>query len=435
MVAKNCTPASSLIIIVIAFAVLVSTSAAFASSPVEQVLYSLQGTGNTGWEPHGGLVADKAGNLYGMTAWGAAAFGGAVFEVSPPATQGGAWTGTVIYTFLGGDNDGSQPYGSLIIDKKGNLFGATHAGGPNNTGTVFELSPPATQGGAWTETILFIFPADDSEGNWPMGKLAVDAAGSLYGTTWFGGTGTTCPGGGCGVAFQLVPPASQGAPWTMNVIHNFGSFTGDGYFPGVGLIARGGVIYGTTQDGGAKNCGTVFELAPSNGAWTETILHDFTVTEGCSFHAGLIVDSAGNFYGTGYSGGSSNAGVVFELSPPAVNGDPWQETTLYSFTGHYDGAGPVGGVVRDGAGNLYGTTSGGGLNNIHSRNNGVVFRLSPPTVAGGAWKEAVMHPFAGASSGDGASPFGDLLLFKGTLYGTTGGGGSPGPGTVFSVVP
>ena len=420
---------------VVVFVILMLAASAFAGGPSEQVLYSFQYS--TGDQPYAGLVADKGGNFYGMTAWGGVNFDGSVFELSPPATAGGAWTGAVLYSFLGGDNDGAQPYGGLILDRQGNLYGATHAGGSNNNGAIFELSPPATKGGAWTETVLFLFPTDGSQGTWPMGTLSMDATGNLYGTTWYGGSGSGlyCPVGGCGVVFELMRPASQGGSWRMNVLHNFGAVSGDGDEAGLALVLQSGAIYGTAQSGGANGCGVIFQLVQQNETWIENILHTFVCSDGAQAVAGMIVDSAGNFYGTGRSGGSTNNGVVFELSPPAVSGDPWQETTLYSFTGHYDGGLPYGGVIRDSKGNLYGTASGGGFNNNQSRNNGTVFRLSPPTVSGRAWKEGVLHAFTGATSGDGAEPLGNLLLYKGAFYGTTLGGGSPGPGTVFSVVP
>ncbi len=432
---KSCYFTSQLV--VLALVILMCAATALGSTAVEQVLYSFQY--DTGDQPYAGLVADNAGNLYGMATWGGANFDGSVFELSPPATEGGAWVGTILYAFKGGDNDGAQPYGGLIFDKQGNLYGATHAGGANNNGAIFELSPPAAAGGAWTETVLFMFPTDGSQGTWPMGTLTFDPAGNLYGTTWFGGSGSGiyCPVGGCGVVFELMRPATEGGVWTMNVLHSFGSFTGDGNEPGVGVVIdpQSKAIYGTTEEGGTNDSGTIFQLVLTQGTWSENILHSFIGTDGSQPIAGMISDSAGNLYGTARVGGSTNNGVVFELSPPASSGDAWQETTLYNFTGKYDGALPYGGVVRDSKGNLFGTASGGGLSNTQSQDNGTVYKLVPPAVAGGVWKEYVVHAFTGIATGDGAEPFGDLLPMKGALYGTTLGGGSPGPGTVFSIEP
>ena len=405
-------------------------SAAFASGPTEQVLTSFAYA--TGDQPDGGLIADKAGNLYGTTPWYGANSGGMIFELTPPAAGGDAWTQTVLYSFHGGSTDGGAPYGTLIFDASGNLYGTTAVGGPNNNGTVFELSPPTSPGGAWTEKILFFFPANGSKGTWPFGKLEMDASGNLYGTTQFGGSGTgnVCTVGGCGTVFKLSPPPAGQQSWRAQVIYNFGSTPNDGLLPGRGLLVHQGAIYGVTQEG-AGNCGTVFQLVPSGGTWTENTLFTFQGI-GCGATGGLIVDPSGNLYGTARLGGAYDDGVVFELSPPAASEDSWTENTLYVFTGHRDGSQPQGSLVRDNQGNLYGTASAGGIVSV---NGGVVFRLSPPAPSsGGVWKEVVLHAFAGGSS-DGMLPQGDLLLRGGSLYGTTVGGGNPGPGTVFVVTP
>ena len=189
--------------ILIFAAVLAFPGTAIASGPVEQVLYSFAG-GTDGNNPDGGLVADSLGNLYGTTTWGgpdSITPYGTVYELTPPAVAGGAWTKTVLYSFQGGANDGSTPFGTLIFDKLGNLYGTTQAGGPGNAGTVFELSPPAVPGNPWTETVLFIFPGDQSQGYWPFGKLTFDGIGNLYGTTEYGGSGksgASCQMEGCG---------------------------------------------------------------------------------------------------------------------------------------------------------------------------------------------------------------------------------------------
>ncbi len=419
---------------------------AFASGPREKVIYSFQdsnGTHPDGENATTGLVADQAGNLYGTTRGGGNNAGcscGTVFELSPPTTQGGAGAEKVLYSFAGGSNDGANPSSTLIFDHAGNLYGTTLGGGSNNTGTVFELSPPATQGGSWTESVLFIFPADSSQGSWPQGKLAFDGVGNLYGTTLFGGSGVApnCDVGGCGTVFELTPPATQGRAWTQSVLYNFGVVTGDGILPG-GVILRQGALYGETVSGGTGGSGTVFQLVRKNGSWSENVLYDFTGSDGSDPTGGLISDSAGNVYGTVHSGGTGNCigycGAVFELSPPAVSGNPWQLTTLYSFTGGTDGAPPAAALLRDTSGNLYGTAGAGGRKNQYTSNNGTVFKLSPPAVAGGAWTETVMHAFGGTVIGDGTLPLSELILVKGAYFGTTYQGGSLNFGTVFGVVP
>jgi uncharacterized repeat protein (TIGR03803 family) len=435
---------------IIAFSVVLALSGtAHASRPVEQVLYSFGG-GVDGNNPDAGLVVDSMGNLYGTTTWGgpdSTTPYGTVFELSPPSETGGAWTKTVLYSFQGGANDGATPFGTLIFDKAGNLYGTTQAGGSNDTGTVFELSPPAVPGDPWTETVLYIFPADQTQGYWPFGKLTFDGIGDLYGTTEYGGTGksgATCDINGCGTVFQLKPPAAPGGAWTETVLYNFGSFDSDGIEPGRGVAFRKGSLYGTTQGGGTSGNGTVFRLAMKNGVWGEQILYNFTGSEGSVPVGVLIFDTAGNLFGTMREGGIVNSSVcpsgcggIFELSPPAKKGLPWQENTLYQFTGGTDGACPYTGVIRDKLDELYGTTSEGGMSNAQGNgNDGSVFRLKPPAVAGGPWKYVLLRDFQGTSFGDGSFPTGDLTLTDASgLFGTTLEGGVNNDGTVFNLVP
>ena len=419
----------------IVFASIFSSNHALATNPTEQVLYNFSG-GSDGYGPDGGLIADKFGNLYGTTTYGGSDGNGAIFRLSPPR-NGGFWTETVLYSFPGGPNNGANPYGTLVFDKHGNLFGTTQAGGPNNTGTVFELSPPAERFGLWTESVLFILPADQSQGTWPFGKLIFDNAGNIYATTELGGNGSApaCSFGGCGTVFELSPPTTQGNPWTSTLLYNFGVYDNDGVVPGRGLLIHNGILYGTTQLGGNGGSGTIFQLSQSNGSWTETLLHSFNNSDGAAPVAGLIADDQGNLFGTARVGGANNYGSVFELSPPGNTGDPWQETTLYSFAGLYDGAQPLGSLIRDHFGNLYGTASQQGLQNQQTSNNGTVFRISPPTLPGGNWQFAMLHAFEGSAYGDGSLPAANLLFESGILYGTTVSGGDFYAGTIFSVTP
>jgi uncharacterized repeat protein (TIGR03803 family) len=419
---------------------LIITTNLLASAPVGNSIYSFAGQPD-GMSPANGLVADSAGNLYGV-AEGGLGNGtlGVVFEMTPPATAGGAWTETILYSFLGGAIDGAGPYCTLIFDRQGNLYGTTTHGGPGDNGTIFELSPPATAGGAWTEKILYIFPADGLSGVFPSGKLSFDPSGNLYGTTWYGGSGTNCNGTGCGTVYKLTAPATAGGTWTESVLHNFGVTLQDGVFPAVnGVLYRGGDLYGTTQQGGIDNNGTVFVLIPKSGAYVERILHKFTVNEGADPVGGLIADSGNNLYGvTLFGGGSTNCGggcgAIYMLSPPAVVGGAWTETTLYAFTGGLDGSLPWAGLWRDQAGSLYGTTRSGGLNNRHvSGENGVVFRLKPPAVSGGSSTLVPLYEFKGGV--DGGNPSGELILVKHVFYGTTLLGGATQNGAVFSVGP
>lgn len=410
----------------------VSFLAATAFATTEKAVYSFQGPPD-GSSPQASLVADSAGNLYGTTEAGGSNYG-AAFELSPPATAGGPWTEQILHTFQGDSNDGAYPTGTLVFDKQGNLYGTTQAGGPHNLGTIFELSPPAAVGDDWTETILWNFPQNLLKGYSPAGKLSIDAAGNLYGTTGAGGTKVkTCTL--CGVVFELVKPKTSDQAWAERVLYNFGVVANDGFAPSPDLLLRGGMLYGTTRAGGTNNSGTVFQLTPHTGLWTETILYNFANSEGIVPQGGLIADAAGNLFGTTSSGGTDekcSCGTIYELSPPAVAGGAWQESTLYSFTGLSDGARPFGPLWRDSLGDLFGTTTIRGESQHGGA--GTVFKLKAPAISGGAYTFVLLHDFA-TTPDDGGAPQGGLILQNGLFYGTTQGGGTDNLGVVFSVAP
>jgi len=338
----------------------------------EQVLHNFNNDGTDGFLPYAGLILDAEGNLYGTTVLGGTYGPGTVFELSP--TAGGGWTEQVLYSFCPQTNcpDGSIPYAGLVFDAAGNLYGTAEEGGTYGYGTVFKLSP----GNPWTETVLYSFCAQTNctDGGLPDAGLIFDAAGNLYGTTRSGGD---YGGGdaGPGTVFELT------AAGTETVLHSFGYFPTDGLFPYAGLtFDTAGNLYSTTIAGGSHLYGTVFKLTPAGGGiWTEQVLHSFSNngTDGFNPSAGLIFDAAGNLYSTTSEGGAYNyAGTVFELSP--AGGGNWTETVLYNFgaNGQYDGSGPRAGLVSDAAGNLYGTTAGGGIYScVYSC--GTVFELTP----------------------------------------------------------
>ena len=414
---------------------LIFTSMIFASmtflvgtalAATESVVYSFSGP-TDGTSPGGTLVADGAGNLYGTTPYGGSATScscGTVFELSPPTTAGGSWTETILYSFAGG-SDGAYPSDALIFDAAGNLYGTTPDGGIDNRGTVFELSPPATPGASWSETVLWRFPDSRLKGYIPEGKLVIDANGNLYGTTQFGGANfSSC---NCGTVFELVKPTGTSTSWAERVLYNFGAVANDGTSPARNLVFRGGMLYGATTSGGTNNMGTVFQLTRQPGLWAETVLFNFSGTDG-DIPQGITFDPAGNLFGVAYGGGAvCDCGVVYELSPPAVAGNPWTQTVLYNFTGKSDGAQPFAPLARDAAGNLFGTTRNA------PRSRGSAFKLMAPSVSGGAWSLAVLHDF-GFTVGDGMHPLGGLIQVKGMYYGTTADGGN-GRGTVYSIKP
>ena len=361
-------------------ATMLFASTAFAITPKESVLYRFKG-GSDGAIPAASLIEDQAHNLYGTTVHGGTSNLGTVVEISPPGT---AWTETVLYSFAGG-SDGANPFGNLVADKAGNLYGTTLVGGgsancpgtPAGCGIVFQLAPPAAQGDPWTETVLYSF-AGLTDGANPDAGLIMDSTGNLYGTTLNGG-GVTCGTSTCGTVFELTPPATQGGPWTETVLHAFGKRS-DGAHPTAGLaFGLRGALFGTTS-GGNKNAqaGIVFKLKPpatQGGSWTEGVLYRFTGgSDGANPNAALVVDKTGNLYGTTYGGGQSY-GVIFEIAFGT-----WTESVLYSFTGGSDGAHPAAGLLKDKAGNLYGTTTFGGQNN-----NGSAFELTPPIAQGDPW--------------------------------------------------
>lgn len=392
-----------------------------------KVLYAFTGGAN-GENPDdiGGLVLDKNGIIYGTAAGGNTncpylTSCGIVFELAKTGTE------TVLYTFLGG-TDGAGPIAGLIQDNSGNLYGTTYYGGTGQCkvektvvgcGTVFQLSPPITGGRAWTETVLYSFQGMD--GASPVASLVRDESGNFYGTTTIGGAGNCRGGGGqqgCGTIFKLDSTGKE------TVLYSFTSKT-DGGYPNAGLVRdTAGTMYGTTASGGnltqacgSVGCGVVFKVDQTGN---ETVLYSFTGTGGDGtqpYYGTLVRDSAGSLYGTTTYGGYGNGyGIVFKVSKQG------KETVLYSFKGSRDGGYPFGGLARDAAGNLYGTTSDWGKAGF-----GTVFKLSRTGTF------IVLHGFTGQ---DGAFPVGNLVRDAlGNLYGVASNGGAYYYGTVFKAKP
>lgn len=334
--------------------------------------------------------------------------------------RNGAWGAKVLHAFLSSTYDGQRPLANVVFDKKGNLYGTTYFGGKSNRGTVYELMPQAD--GTWQEQQLYSFRAG-TDGQFPRSTVIFDSGGNLYGTTTIGGTDNT------GTAFELMPQAN--GAWKEKILHNFLYPGTDGFDPEAGLVLdAAGNLYGTTAIGGLYDRGTVFELTPgANGDWTEKILYNFTTNADANFpNAVLTFDAAGNLYGTTAQGGLYGWGTVFELSPG--EGGEWAEKILFNFANdNLSGTNPYDSVIFDSAGNLYGTAQGGGLYDY-----GVVFKLIPS--ASGDWAESVLYNF-GSYAEDAAYPGSGGVIFGpgGGLYGTTINGGTTGYGTIYEITP
>src|SRR5271165_1484050 len=306
-----------------------------------------------------------------------------------------AQTFKVLHTFTGGV-DGAWPYAGLTMDRAGNLYGTTQNGGKvgcgsgSGCGTVFKLSH---KGSGWVFTPLYTFQAG-SDGAVPTARVIFGPDGNLYGTT-------SVVGAGYGTVFKLQPSpvACKTAlcPWTETVLYRFTGGS-DGGSPQNGdlLFDQSGIIYGTTQLGGSYGLGVVFSLTPSKGAWTESVLYSFTGgNDGAQPASSVISDNAGNFYGTAVGGGSFGYGTVYELIP---SGSGWQEKTLYSFSSTRDdgyAAFPVGGLIFDGSGNLYGTTE---ANSFEIGGGGTVFELTP---SNGNWTITILAGTGGDMTSQG----------------------------------
>lgn len=387
------------------------------ASDRQNLIYNFS-RGSGGYGPGGTLFIDSSGNLYGAASEGniSGFCCGTIFELSPKA--GGGWTYSVLYTFSGVGND-SLPNGSLVRDAAGNLYGTAVSFG---NGEVFELSPNPS--GGWYETVLYSLGSNDGTGPSPV---VLDAAGNLYGTVNSGGAHNL------GYVFQVSP--NPGGGWTYQHLHDFGGV--DGAYPIAGVIVDGsGNLYGATGSGGnsgncPSGCGVVFKLAQNSGTWTETVIHEFNGDNGSNSVAPLIMDTAGNLYGSTAVGGLNGFGLVFELT--LVSGK-WQAKTLHNFTdAGGDGAAPNSALVLRN-GNLYGTTSsgGGGLGECVSYGDagcGSVFELSP---SGNTWKETILFDFDGGT--DGAFPGGVIFNSSGKAFGVTEGGGSSNAGVIYELV-
>jgi uncharacterized repeat protein (TIGR03803 family) len=391
---------------VLAIAVLLAR--ATEAAPNYRVLHAFTG-GADGGGLYGGVILDSHGNVFGGTSGGGDFGQGAVFKLK---NTGGRWNETVLHSFSL-HSDGESPIGTLASDAAGNLYGTTATGGAHDVGTVFELSPNLDPTNGWNFQVLCESGSDYG--------LTLDQAGNLYGPM---GPGKYGKG-----AVTELSPGSKG--WTETYLYSFCPTSClDGDEPTSPLTCdASGNLYGATEGGGKGNLGVVFQLEHTSGGWKEHVLHNFPAfsTDGYDPDGGLTLDQKGNVYGTASQGGSLGNGAVFELTRGADG--RWKETILYDFPdAFHNGGGADAGVIFDQAGNLYGTTPGGGDPNCQC---GVVFKMTPG--ANGKWTYSVLHRFTGA---DGFDPEAGLTLdSKGNIYGTTVAGGANGSGVVFEITP
>ena len=386
-----------------------------------KVLHNFGATGD-GSIPYGSPLLDPKGNLYGVTTdGGTGACGdygcGTIYELS--AQTGGSWNEKILHSFAAG-GDGEAPWGGLLLDAAGNLYGTVK--GDFNVGSgIFELSPGAS---GWTNTILYDVYSGPG--------LVFDKAGNLYGS--MGGGSASL-----GALGELSPDASG---WSYTELYSFCPQYGcpDGWSePAPPVFDKNGNLWGVTTYGGIsqkpcatdEGCGVVFEMTPDgDGTWTYNVIHQFasSSSDGQLPEGGLVADAAGNFYGATEVGGAYNHGTIFKLS---FAGTQWVETILYDFPNCVQACFPVGTMAIDKAGNLYGTTLGGVFNQTCGGFTcGEVFEMA--SQGNGRYKFTVLHKFVGT---DGDIPLGVILDGKGNLFGTTKDGGTYGAGTAFELTP
>jgi uncharacterized repeat protein (TIGR03803 family) len=398
--------------VLFAFAFTMFTLANSASAQTESILYTFT-AGSDGSGPTGNLVFDAAGNLYGTTDAGGVNDGnggkGVVFKLSPAV--GGGWTETPLYAFQGGNSDGEVPFGGVVFDAAGNMYGVTNAGGIRNLGTIYELSPVA--GGGWTESVIYKFRGGTDGAN-PNGGLAIDSAGNLYGTTPIGGAGNQ------GTVFQLSPSGS--GSWTETVILNGSNARGGGFN---GSVLVDGNLYVPARTGGAANGGSIYQLTFAAGAWRSGVIYTFLGgADGSQPTAGLVVRNPGHLFGTTEAGGSSSSGTLFELTK--AGGGAWTKTILHNFgVSSKDGLFPTIPLTVGPTTQLYGADGSGGI-----AGNGTAFEFAD--LASG-WNEKILDSFSG--SGDGGPGGGLVFDGAGNIYGVMHNGGAFGAGSVYEIVP
>jgi uncharacterized repeat protein (TIGR03803 family) len=395
-----------------------------AHSQTFQIIHTFTGGGDGG-NPPVGVSIDTAGNLYGVTAADTNGNTGVAYELK---RHGNDWLFFRLHAFMG-FQDGVTPTSRPLRGSDGTIYGTT-GGGPGygclggGCGVVYHLQPspsiPASFESPWIETFPYEFQGPPSDGATPQGDLMFDQQGNIYGTTENGPQVNYC----CGLVYEL---SRSGTGWIENFVYAFQGGN-DGAVPRDGVVADSfGNLYGVVG-AGQYNSGAVYELSPSNGGWTEKIIHAFNFSDdGANPIGGLIIDANGNLYGSTTIGPDAQCnGIVFELSPPPPGGQ-WNYQRLYCFSGPPEGSGPYAKLAMDSVGNLYGTTFSDGSG------SGTIFKLSP---TGNAWIYTLLHEFTGGA--DGGNPDSTVTFDgEGNLYGTTlySGSRSCNCGVVWEVTP
>ncbi len=374
-------------------------------------------TGGDGRLPQAPLTMDRAGNLYGTASEGGLYDVGTAFKLS---RRNGSYTFSLLYSFEGIVTlDGAYP-GAVVLAPDGTLYGSCGDGGQFvQYGTIFRLRPPASICASiscpWTETIVYSFQGGSDQGG--PGDIVFNAAGDIVGVT--GDTG----GSDSGTVFEFTP---SGSGWTYNLLYTFPGNGSAGQSPSSALVIdNAGNLYGTTLDGGTGGYGTVYQLTPSGPGWVQNLLYSFDRTTG-AYPYGVILDSTGDLFGTTSGGGTNNGGTLFELSPGSGG---WTFNSFLNFTRLNPNTGPRASLTMDSQGNLYGTTYGEGAYAY-----GNVFKLTP---SANGWIYTDLHDFTNYS--DGANPDAQIILDEnGNLYGTASEGGNVhggGYGTVWEITP
>lgn len=320
----------------------------------QTVLYSFT-SGADGGQPYGGVTLDSQGNLYGTAVVGgngrACEDGcGVVYKLTK---SGSAWSQSVLYSFTGG-SDGSGPGAGLTLDRNGNVYGMTPTGGQYGLGVIYQLQPRLN--GTWKFNLIHAFTGGVDGGAGSAGRLLLDKSGNLFGVATVGGAS------GKGAVFELTLGSDN--RWRLKTLYSFKGQPDAGFPYGGLLFDAAGNLYGTTYYDGANNLGSVYKLSMKNGVWNETVLYSFKGgTDGLGPISNLVLDAHGNLLGTTSEGGAGgcSCGTIFRLAQSS-NGQ-WRESVAYSFTGHPDAAFAYNGMVSGPSGTYYGTTVHGGVDN------------------------------------------------------------------------